>query len=70
MLSERKTSRTGFRLMMRKLLFLRRVINPKRLKKSQLKVTNQRAMVTPSQLKEKSEVLTGFNTHARSSKVS
>lgn len=69
MLSERKTSRTGFRLMTRKLPFLRRVTNPRRLKKSQLKVTNQRAMVTPSLLKE-SEVLTGFNTHARSSKVS
>lgn len=67
MLSERKTSKTGFRPTMKKLPYLRRVINLKRLKTSQVKVKKLKAKVT-SQLMI--EVLTGFNTHARSSKVS
>ena len=67
MLSERKTSKTGFRPTMKKLPYLRRVINLKRLKTSQVKMKKLKAKVT-SQLMI--EVLTGFNTHARSSKVS
>ena len=53
---------------MKKLPYLRRVINLKRLKTSQVKMKKLKAKVTSQLIM--SEVLTGFNTHARSSKVS